>query len=411
MGVTLPKPLMTKLEERDGNSLFRVGSSCINGYRENMEDSHIALMQNQWGFFGVFDGHVNEKCSAYLEGAWKNKLTEKPGPMTDEQMKAMTLQIDKEWLAREEDGGSTGTYFMANREGKKVILQVGNVGDSRVLVSKGGECVAMTDDHKPNNDEERARIERFGGRVENNRVDGSLAISRAFGDRDYKQSPGDILDQKVIALADVTRTEMTWGDKDDFVLLCCDGVFESNFTNKEVIEFAQQKFKETNDLAVIGGLVCAEAIVRGSRDNISCMVVQFVDGTDYGKMKEHVTVVPGPFNAKSAPFMKMYKEMAAKGGMEVGRALEIRYDQILSGDAGEVDEEERANFGEGPDPDLKGPWRTKWFTDHFENEKASSKPGGGRNDQLARFSALQQAMGVPLPVLLAMMADQGNDGV
>ena len=405
MGVTLPKPLMTKLHERDGNDIFLVGSSCVNGYRENMEDAHIAKMIDNWGFFGVFDGHVNEKCSAYLEGAWNTALDKEKIPISDERMKELTLQIDKEWLDREGEGGSTGTYFMAYKEGNIVKLQVANVGDSRVLVSKKGACVSMTEDHKPNNEEERARIERYGGRVENNRVDGSLAISRAFGDRDYKQNNGDQLEQRVIALADVTHVDVDW-NSDDFAALCCDGVFESDFTNEQVIEFIQEKLKECSDLAEVGAMVCEEAIRRGSRDNISCMIVQFKSGVEFAKSHPHIEVVPGPFNAKSSAFLKMYKVMAAKGGMEVGAALEKRYDTIKKNPE-LADDEEIANFGEGPAANLTGAERTAHFTKLFEEQ--SNKQGAGRNENLARFSALQQQMGIPMPVLMALMSGAGAD--
>ena len=42
-------------------------------------------------------------------------------------------------------------------------------------------------DHKPINEEEKQRIEKAGGRVMIQRINGSLAVSRALGDFDYKQ--------------------------------------------------------------------------------------------------------------------------------------------------------------------------------------------------------------------------------
>lgn len=49
-----------------------------------------------------------------------------------------------------------------------------------------------TDDHKPSNPEERARVEAAGGTVEYDRVCGNLAVSRAVGDFCYKQSSGTL---------------------------------------------------------------------------------------------------------------------------------------------------------------------------------------------------------------------------
>lgn len=64
--------------------------------------------------------------------------------------------------------------------------QVGNVGDSRVVCGRDGKAIPMTTDHKPTLPEERARIVACGGDVVNARVDGNLAVSRAFGDSQYK---------------------------------------------------------------------------------------------------------------------------------------------------------------------------------------------------------------------------------
>jgi serine/threonine protein phosphatase PrpC len=45
----------------------------------------------------------------------------------------------------------------------------------------------VTDDHKPTLPKEKERIEAAGGWVHKNRVNGLLAVSRSFGDINYKQ--------------------------------------------------------------------------------------------------------------------------------------------------------------------------------------------------------------------------------
>jgi len=46
----------------------------------------------------------------------------------------------------------------------------------------------MSEDHKPDNPGELARIQRSGGFVEDGRVNGMLALSRALGDFEYKNN-------------------------------------------------------------------------------------------------------------------------------------------------------------------------------------------------------------------------------
>jgi serine/threonine protein phosphatase PrpC len=67
---------------------------------------------------------------------------------------------------------------------------VGNAGDSRAVFARkvGDKVVAieMSVDHKPELAEEKARIEKAGGFVEDNRVKGILNLSRSLGDLEYK---------------------------------------------------------------------------------------------------------------------------------------------------------------------------------------------------------------------------------
>ena len=61
-----------------------------------------------------------------------------------------------------------------------------NAGDSRTVLGKNGRAVEMSEDHKPENRGEMERIQRSGGFVEEGRVNGMLALSRALGDFEYK---------------------------------------------------------------------------------------------------------------------------------------------------------------------------------------------------------------------------------
>mgnify|MGYP002633425163 CR=1 FL=1 len=48
-------------------------------------------------------------------------------------------------------------------------------------MSSNNKALAMSEDHKPEDLMERTRIERAGGCVQMGRVEGNLAVSRAFG--------------------------------------------------------------------------------------------------------------------------------------------------------------------------------------------------------------------------------------
>lgn len=86
----------------------------------------------------------------------------------------------------EEPGKDSGcTAVIALLHGRD--LYVANAGDSRCVVCRNGKAIEMSLDHKPEDDEECARIVKAGGRVTlDGRVNGGLNLSRALGDHAYK---------------------------------------------------------------------------------------------------------------------------------------------------------------------------------------------------------------------------------
>lgn len=90
-------------------------------------------------------------------------------------------QVDRE-------SGSTATVLLVGSD----RLAVANVGDSRAVLSRGGEAVVLSGEHRvygtgPLVAYETARIRECGGWVEQGRVCGVLAVSRAFGDVEFKE--------------------------------------------------------------------------------------------------------------------------------------------------------------------------------------------------------------------------------
>lgn len=64
---------------------------------------------------------------------------------------------------------------------------VANAGDSRcVLFTKDKNVVHLSDDHKPDNENEKKRITEAGGIISDGRINGNLNLSRAIGDLEFK---------------------------------------------------------------------------------------------------------------------------------------------------------------------------------------------------------------------------------
>lgn len=80
------------------------------------------------------------------------------------------------------DTGSTSCVVLVTKN----RIYCANAGDSRAVLYSGGKIFELSHDHKPDNQQEQDRIEKAGHMVEDQRVDGNLALSRAFGDYQYK---------------------------------------------------------------------------------------------------------------------------------------------------------------------------------------------------------------------------------
>jgi len=175
-------------------------------------------------------------------------------------------------------------------------------------------CVPLSKSHKPDNDEERSRIEKAGGEVSFCRVDGQLALSRAFGDIEFKHSKSVSVyeENKVIALPTFIKTTVHAGD---FLVLNCDGITEK-MNGNDVINFVHKEFSNTSDLAKIAGLLCDESLKRGSKDNMSAIIITFKDGVEYSQQsKEFIPALAS--DTSDRYWIKAYKQFAKAHGIDV----------------------------------------------------------------------------------------------
>ncbi|XP_017070959.1 probable protein phosphatase 2C T23F11.1 [Drosophila eugracilis] len=244
MGQTLSEPVTAKESSYCQNAAFRVGSSCMQGWRINMEDSHthILSLPDDPGaaFFAVYDGHGGATVAQYAGKHLHKFVLKRPeyNENIEQALQQGFLDIDYEMLNKESWGdqmaGSTAVVVLV----KDNKLYCANAGDSRAIACVNGQLEILSLDHKPNNEAESKRIIEGGGWVEFNRVNGNLALSRALGDFVFKRANKKPEDQIVTAYPDVeTRKIMEdW----EFIVLACDGIWDV-MSNAEVLEFCRTR--------------------------------------------------------------------------------------------------------------------------------------------------------------------------
>lgn len=243
MGAFLEKPKTEKSESDGEDHDLRWGVSDMQGWRLEMEDAHTCdtnFKLKGWSFFAVFDGHAGPKISQYCSKHLLNyimklvKASDKEEKVS-EQIKKGFLEIDELLKKENQDerpsGGTTAVACMVSPN--KFIWA--NCGDSRGLLCRANKLEYATIDHKPMNELERLRIEKAGGTVMMQRVNGSLAVSRALGDFDYKRST-ELKQSEQLVSPEPDMHILDRSKEDQFLLLACDGVYDV-MTNDEIIAF------------------------------------------------------------------------------------------------------------------------------------------------------------------------------
>lgn len=234
----------------------------------DMEDLIVAEVRTvddeEVACFAVFDAHNGSTVAQHLQShLFSNILNEdsiKSNPSAA--TRNAYLLTDRTILSSPHTGGSTSvTAMLYNNR-----ITVANLGDSRAILSKSGKAIQLSVDHDPGRPAEKASVEARGGHVthlpgDQWRVDGQLAIARAFGDAGLKEHMTGEPDVVEVAV-----------EKEcEFLVLGSNGLF-SMFDNQEVVDRVRGG---GGDAVKVAHELVVEARRRLGEDDISCIVVMF----------------------------------------------------------------------------------------------------------------------------------------
>ncbi|KAI5080669.1 hypothetical protein GOP47_0003852 [Adiantum capillus-veneris] len=248
----------------------RFGYSLVKGKsKHHMEDYHVAefrvVKQKELGLFAIFDGHLGHSVAIYLQHHLFGNIIKHPG-FWNEPRKALMeayAETDKAIISKAKElgrGGSTAVTAIVV-DGHKLLIA--NVGDSRAVLCRAGVASQLSVDHEPST--EQSSIEDMGGFVSSipgdvPRLDGQLAVSRAFGDKSLKMH---VRSDPDIHLEDIDEAT-------EILILASDGLWK--VMNNQIAVDTIRKIKDPQEAA---RCLTSEALALGSKDDISCIVVSF----------------------------------------------------------------------------------------------------------------------------------------
>ncbi|PIN22329.1 Serine/threonine protein phosphatase [Handroanthus impetiginosus] len=256
---------MKELEVIKGKDFFLARRK---GRREVMEDRHAVVLDisgdPKQAFFVVIDGHGGHAAADYVaENLGKNIVNELEGVRnTGNQIEAALRggysATDRECLAQDVNGGACAAGVLL-KDGE---LHAANVGDCKVVLSRRGKAITLTNNHRLSREDERARIENSGGFLYCHngvwRVNGSLAVSRAFGDLHLKDW--------IICEPEIVRLPLT--SECEFLIMASDGLWDK-VSDQEAVDVVS---REKNLLESCRKLVDISSS-RGNRDDITVMMI------------------------------------------------------------------------------------------------------------------------------------------
>lgn len=169
------------------------------------EDRYCITQNHRFRWFAVFDGHGGPHrmspthCADYATCNLANLIFDRVGKLdlttisaveahdaVINEIQKIFVELDTAMYERKLEYGTTCTALLVD-DLRNVIYQI-NLGDSRSMIFHEEMIVSSTIDHEPLNPTEKERIYRAGGYIAANRVNGTLMVSRAFGDFSYKQT-------------------------------------------------------------------------------------------------------------------------------------------------------------------------------------------------------------------------------
>ena len=281
-----PTPLGYKPTIAKAAYLSRPGCNAYGNIKTNQDSFLLKESPNNTIQVGVFDGHgiqghlVSQAIKKFFEQVPPENFVTKEG--LAKIYNELSYQVNSSTTYDSVNSGSTCILVDIDLMAKKILSA--NLGDSRaILLSQTTDkVIPLTYDHKPDNPEEKKRIEESGGRIDKiygmgpyrvwakNGDYPGLAMSRSIGDR-LAHSLG-VSDIPEIIEFDMEKLQPS------AIVAASDGVWEfmSNEDVKDIVSKYLYSYDADNCAKDIVERATETWSVNGyARDDITCVVVFF----------------------------------------------------------------------------------------------------------------------------------------
>ena len=238
--------------------------------------------------FEIFDGHGGDEMSVYLQNnlaqIYKQNLLLNKGNIilslknafhdADDEMRN---QLNIEGL------GSTGTLVHIKWESENdLVVYSANVGDSRVSLISPEHIIRLSYDHRTSDEKERKRILESGLEIIDDRINGTLMLTRIFGNYEYKNNIENEEDDDensnnnnnnsnkgLICEPFISKINIDLNIENQFLILASDGIWDT-ITEEEIQNIIQYH----NDTQQICSIAIKNCLRNEAWDNLSIFAIK-----------------------------------------------------------------------------------------------------------------------------------------
>ena len=225
--------------------------------------------------FEIFDGHGGDEMSSYLQAnlakIYKQNLLLNKGNIilslknafhdADDEMRE---QLNIEGL------GSTGTLVhIVKGLGPSLEVYSANVGDSRVSLISPEHIIRLSCDHRTTDEKEKKRILEAGMEIIDDRICGTLMLTRIFGNYEYKDENEKDNNTGLICEPFISKINIDLNIENQFLILASDGIWD--ILTEEDIQNIIKKYQDTQKICSV---IIKKCLENEAWDNMSVFAVK-----------------------------------------------------------------------------------------------------------------------------------------
>ena len=237
--------------------------------------------------FEIFDGHGGDEISCYLQNnlaqIYKQNLLFNKGNIILS-LKNAFHDADDEMrnLLNIEGLGSTGTLVHIKWESDNdLVVYSANVGDSRVCLISPEHIIRLSYDHRTTDKKEKKRILEAGLEIIDNRINGTLMLTRIFGNYEYKNNIENENDENeeneennnfnkgLICEPFISKINIDLSIENQYLILASDGIWDT-ITEEEI----QHIIQHHTDTQQICSIAIKNCLRNEAWDNMSIFAIK-----------------------------------------------------------------------------------------------------------------------------------------